>query len=77
MRIFFVITVQKKKVVRPVDVSMLCVVFLLHKQTHIAVLSKNDPEVSGSGRGASPTYSGPNLIHFEQTHKKLPKQYLL
>ena len=37
------------------------------------VVFKNDPEVSGSGRGASPTYSEPYLIHFGTKYRKSPK----
>ena len=32
--------------------------------------SKNDPEVSGSARGASPTYPGPYLTHFDENRLK-------
>ena len=32
--------------------------------------SKNDPEVTGSGRGASPTYPGPYLTHFDENRLK-------
>ena len=32
--------------------------------------SKNDPEVSGSARGASPTYPGPYLTRFDENRLK-------
>ena len=46
----FLLFLGAKTVFRLVDVSMCFVVFCRD------VFSKNDPEVSGSGRGASPTY---------------------
>ena len=36
----------------------------------IIPFSRNDPEVSGSARGASTTYPGPYLTHFDQNRLK-------
>ena len=57
------------------DLCSNCGCFLLHRENYF---SKNDLEVSGSARGASPTYPGPYLTRFDGNrlkhsyYKKIP-----
>ena len=49
----------------------------VEKNLQLELFPKNAPEVSGSARGASPTYPGPCLTHFDKTSSDLAYKKLL
>ena len=62
--------VSRKSIFRPVDLS--CIYVMLRDFSEKRMLLKNDPEVSGSAAGASPTSQGPfptNFIKQNRTTK--------
>ena len=61
--------VPEKLVYRSLVISCILLCFGVNIFQTQLVFPKTDPEVSGSGRGASPTHRGPFLSHSEKKKK--------